>query len=148
MNAIDILKEDHHRVRVLSQRYHAAAGRAFRKKKDIADQVFRALELHTKLEEEIFYPAVRAKASPEGQDLVDESIEAHKEVDALIAELQDIDPGDPDFEDRFEELIEAVEHHIEQEEEHLFPEAEARLGDELETIATELEEEKEMAATE
>jgi len=142
MNAIALLKADHEHVKSLFRTYETAAEGTSQDKQVIAEQIFSVLEVHSQIEEEIFYPAVRAKADQEGQDRVAESLEDHRAVEALIEILRTLDPRDEEFAARFEELMDTVEAHIEDEEEELFPEAEERLSDALELLGTRMQERK------
>jgi hemerythrin superfamily protein len=143
MNAIALLKADHERVKSLFRTYESAEEREPQHKQVIAEQIFTELEVHSQIEKEIFYPAVRAKADQEGQDLVAESLEDHQAVEALIEILRTLDPRDEEYAARFEELMDTVEAHIEDEEEELFPEAEEQLSDALERLGTRMQERKE-----
>ena len=143
MNALDILKKDHDKVKELFSEYDTISGDGARKN-EIAQTVLRELELHSRVEEDIFYPAMRARSGKDGKELVKHSVSEHHEIDGLIAELRDTDPSDPDFDDRFQELMEGVEEHIEEEEMDMFPRAQI-LGKELETIGKQIMEEKETA---
>lgn len=143
MNAIALLKADHEHVKGLFRAYQAVDEHASQRKQVIAEQIFTELEVHSKLEEEIFYPAVRAKADQESHDLVAESLEDHQAMAALIEILRTIEPQDEEFAARFEELMDTVEAHIEDEEEKLLPEAEEWLSDVLECLGTRMQERKE-----
>ena len=143
MNAITMLKEDHEKVKGLFRDFEAAGDRAYQKKLRIAEQVFRELEVHTTLEEEIFYPAVQAKASKDGKELVLEGLEEHHVVDVLISELKQLQPENEQFDAKFKVLTENVEHHIEEEEGEMLPDAEKRLGNELERLGAEMKARKE-----
>jgi hemerythrin superfamily protein len=147
MNAVKLLKQDHQRVRKLFDEYDEAGDRSSKKKREIAETIFQELELHRKLEEEIFYPAVNARANQEVIELVIENLEEHEEVGALIEELRDLDPADASYGESFAQLVESVQEHIEAEESEMFPEAEKRLRDQLDEIGSQMEEEKEMAST-
>jgi hemerythrin-like domain-containing protein len=147
MNAVKLLKQDHQRVRKLFDEYDEAGDRSSKKKREIAETIFQELEMHRKLEEEIFYPAVNARANQEVRELVIENLEEHEEVGALIEELRELDPGDAAYEESFAQLVESVQEHIETEESEMFPEAEKRLRDQLDEIGSQMEEEKEMAST-
>jgi hemerythrin superfamily protein len=136
MNAIALLKADHEHIKGLFRAYEATEERASQHKHGIAEQIFTEIEIHSKLEEEIFYPAVRAKADQEGQDLVAESLEDHQAMAALIEILRTLEPQDEEFAARFEELMDTVEAHVEDEEEELFSEAEEWLSDALEGLGT------------
>jgi hemerythrin-like domain-containing protein len=77
-----------------------------------------------------------------GKELVEDALDEHAEVDEIIQELRGLAPADSDFEDRFQELISSVEHHIQEEETQMFPEAERKLGSDLDELGKELQEEK------
>ncbi len=141
MNALDLLKKDHEKVKRLFEEYDSDNNR----RRDIANMVFDELEIHSRIEEDIFYPAVRAKAKKDGKELIKHSIEEHQEVDDLINELRSMDPEEEDFDDRFQELIEDVEHHIDLEESETFPKAQQLLGSDLDELGRQIEEEKETA---
>ena len=70
MDAIKMLKDDHSKVKDLLREYAKAGDGAFKARQEIADQVFAELEVHTMLEEEIFYPAVKAKTDDAGKSHV------------------------------------------------------------------------------
>jgi hemerythrin-like domain-containing protein len=141
-NAIELLKADHARVKDLFQQYEAAGHQAHRKKQGIAEEVFAAPHIHTTLEEELFYPAMKRKTDRDGKDLVAEAVEEHHVVTTLIDELQDLDPKDERYDAKFKVLMENVEHHIEEEEGEMFPEAEEVLGERLERLGTQMQERK------
>jgi hemerythrin superfamily protein len=143
MAAIDLLKADHKKVKELFRQYEVARDRAYQKKKGIAEEVFTEIGIHSTLEEELFYPAVKAKTDKDGKDLVAESIEEHHVVASLIEELKALDPKDERYDAKFTVLMENVEHHIEEEEGELFPEAEEVLGDAIERLGTMMAERKE-----
>src|SRR3954466_1469198 len=108
MDAIKMLEADHKKVKGLFREFESAGDRATKKKQTIAEQVFMELEVHSKLEEEIFYPAVKAKADQEGKELVVEGIEEHHVVDVLIEELKGLDPQDEHYDAKFTVLTENV----------------------------------------
>jgi hemerythrin superfamily protein len=141
-NAVEMLKHDHAQVKDLFRQYEAAGDRAYQKKQRIAEEVFTALEVHTTLEEELFYPAMKRKADQDGKDLVAEAIEEHHVVTTLMDELKGLDPKDERYDAKFTVLMENVEHHIEEEEGEMFPEAEEVLGDRLERLSQQMQERK------
>ena len=140
MNAIELLKKDHQKVKQLFDEYDDSSED---KRGEIAQSIFQELEVHSRVEEDVFYPAVRASADKSGKELIKHSFEEHQEVEDLISELREMDAADPDFEDKFQELVENVEHHIDMEESETFPKAEAVLGKRLDQLGKEIEEEKE-----
>src|SRR5687768_1182693 len=113
MDAIDMLKADHQKVKELFRKYEAAGDRAYQKKKAIAEEVCTEISIHSTLEEELFYPAVKEQTDKDGQDLVAESIEEHHVVAHLIEEIKALEPQDERFDAKFAVLMENVEHHIE-----------------------------------
>lgn len=145
MDALKLLKQDHHRIRKLFDDFDQARGSV--RKRDIAETIFRELELHRKLEEDIFYPAMSDRGSEEIRELVVQSLEEHQEVGSLIEELRDLDAEGPGYEQSFAELVESVQEHIEAEESEMFPQAQKSLRDRLEEIGSRMEEEKELAST-
>ncbi|HWP47126.1 MAG TPA: hemerythrin domain-containing protein [Candidatus Limnocylindrales bacterium] len=145
MNAIQLLTEDHNKVTGLFDEYEATDD--INRKKEIAEKVFMELEVHSKIEEEIFYPAVRSKTDEEGKSLISESIEEHQRVKDLIQELRDLDPEKDEFDDKFDELIDNVEHHVDEEESEVFSKAEEYFGNELDRLGSEMETRKEQLMT-
>ena len=138
-----MLKEDHKRIKALFRKYESAGERAYKEKQTTAEKAFQELEVHSKLEEEIFYPAVQARADEEGKDLVREGIEEHHVVDTLIKELKGLDPEDERYDAKFKVLTENVEHHIEEEEGELLPDAERLLEPHLDRLGADMEQRKE-----
>jgi hemerythrin-like domain-containing protein len=143
MDAIKLLKDDHKKVKSLFREYEGAGDRAYQTKARIAEQVFAELEVHSKIEEEIFYPAVQAKGSKDGKEVVLEGYEEHHVVDVLINELKALDPQDDRFDAKFKVLTENVEHHIEEEESEMLPDAAKKLGDDVDRLAEQMARRKE-----
>ena len=117
-SAIQLLMEDH--------AYVKNAFRAFEKLDEedqpaLVKQVCAALKVHTRIEEEIFYPAVRKAIKDE--DLKNEAEIEHDSAKALIKQLERMKPGDPKFAATFTVLGEYVNHHVKEEEEEMFPKA-------------------------
>jgi hemerythrin-like domain-containing protein len=134
MDAIKLLKDDHKKVKDLFREYEKLGDRAHVSKRRIAEQVFMELEVHTAIEEEIFYPAVREKSDKDGKELVAEGYEEHHVVDVLIRELKALQPEDEAYDAKFKVLTENVEHHIEEEEGEMLPDAEETLRDQLDEL--------------
>jgi iron-sulfur cluster repair protein YtfE (RIC family) len=137
-DAIAMLKADHQKVRDLILRYDAA--RDQRTKWELAAKVCIELELHAQVEENIFYPAFEEETNREGQDLVEESLKEHDAVETLIEELRTLKPEDALFQEKFDELRATVEHHVQEEEGRMFPEAERELEEQLEDLRDEMQE--------
>jgi len=134
MDAIKLLKEDHKKVKSLFREFEQAGDRAYQTKRRIAEQAFTELEVHSTIEEEFFYPAVREKADRDGMEIVAEGIEEHHVVKTLIEELKQLEPQDERFDAKFKVLTENVEHHIEEEESEMLPDAKETLGDDIERL--------------
>ena len=127
-----MLKADHRKVKELFRKYEAAGNRAYQKKKAIAEEIFTEISLHSRLEEELFYPAVKDQTDEDGKDL----------VAILIEELKALDPQDERFDAKLTVLMENVEHHIEEEEGELFPKAEDVLGEAIDDLGAQMKERK------
>lgn len=115
--AISLLVEDHRAVEKLFNEYEGAAKA---RKAEIVEEACLRLTIHTQIEEEIFYPAVRGKVEDEE---VDEALVEHQAAEQLIGELQEMSPGDDLYDAKFKVLGEQVMHHVEEEEEGMFIEA-------------------------
>jgi hemerythrin superfamily protein len=133
-DAIELLIADHREVKRL---FEDALDRDDDDEQlpQIAAQIVRALELHTRVEETIFYPAVKEAASADDEEeTVDEVVEAyveHGSVKELIAKLRDLDPTDESYHAILKVMSEQVEHHVEEEEGELFPSARELLGEQV-----------------
>lgn len=139
--ATDLLKKDHDKVRALFKRYEETEGPAGRA--EIVDMVSKELTIHAHIEEEIFYPAVQKSRETDTVKMVRESFEEHKIVKTLIAELAQVSPRDPQSEAKFTVLKEVVEHHADEEEKDLFPDAERDLSaDRLRELGAQMQDRK------
>jgi len=134
--AVEMLEADHRKVRELFQRYEAAGNPDA--KQQFAEQIFVELETHAQLEERVFYPAFEEAADEEGKQLVEEARHEHAEVKTLIEELRDLD-DDETFDDQFRELMDNVEHHVQEEEAEMFPLAEKLLAERTAELAEEMQ---------
>lgn len=142
MDAIKLITTDHDNMRELFKQYEDTGERAHAKRGQIANEVFLELEAHAAIEEEIFYPAVRATRSKDLKDTVAEGIEEHHVVDVLIGELKQLEPSDEQFEAKFKVLMENVQHHMEEEEKEMLPDAKERLGKRTEELGEQMAQRK------
>jgi hemerythrin superfamily protein len=142
VNAIELLKQDHKKVKDIFRQYERA-GDDTKKTQKLAEEAFKELTVHSRIEEEIFYPAARKKGSEEDKELVAEGLEEHHVVEQLIEELQATKPGTEEFQAKFKVMTENVEHHIEEEENELFPDVQKRLKNELESLGEKMMRRKE-----
>ena len=138
-DAIEMLKADHRKVRILFGHYQSTDEPTMKRR--IAEQVFVELEVHAQLEEMVFYPAFEAAAEEEEEEeLIEEARQEHQRVKDLIAELRGMDAHDEDFAVQFQALMENVEHHVQEEEAEIFPEAEEVLAEENVDLMEEMQE--------
>lgn len=140
-NAIELLKQDHDKVRDLLKALTDTSNGAEKKREDLLAKIHEELEIHTRLEEEIFYPAFRKANTKEHGELYHEALEEHHIVeDLVIPDVSDADTGSDEFAGRAKVLRELVEHHAEDEEEEMFPMARKALSkDELEELGQRME---------
>jgi hemerythrin superfamily protein len=121
-DAIAMLTADHKKVKKLFADFDELKdGGSDEDKASIVDQICNELKIHTELEEEIFYPAVR-KAIDDG-DLMDEALVEHAGAKDLIALLEDASPKDDLYDAKVTVLGEQIDHHVKEEEGHMFPKA-------------------------
>jgi hemerythrin superfamily protein len=126
-DAIVILKEDHKEVKALFRKFEQAGDDATATKARIADEILEALTVHTYIENEGMYPAVR-RAMPELEDDILESLEEHHVADVLCMELAVMSPEHDHFDAKVTVLMESVGHHIEEEEQEWFPKVREGMG--------------------
>ncbi len=116
MDALELLKQDHAKVKKL---FEQAEDADEKEQRSIFAQIKTELEIHTQIEESVFYPAMQRYN--ELKEMVAESLEEHNKVKTLLNEMEGMSGGE-DFEEKLEELIDNVEHHAEDEEESkMFP---------------------------
>lgn len=120
-NAISLLKDDHREVEALFSAYKEAKDK--RRKKSIVLKICESLEAHTKVEEKIFYPAVKQKKNL--ADMVNEAVVEHAGAKKLIRELKNGSPGDELYDAKVTVLEEYIRHHVKEEESEMFPTVEA-----------------------
>ncbi|MFD9123310.1 hemerythrin domain-containing protein [Kitasatospora sp. NPDC059571] len=124
-DAIVLLKEDHKEIKRLFREFERADDARSRSEK--ADEIVRALTVHTYLEDEVMYPRIRAEVP----DLAEEMDQAHQEhhvADLLCAEIADMDGDHPELVAKVAVLADAVTRHIDTEEHDWFPRVREALG--------------------
>jgi len=137
MSAIDLLEEDHREVEEFFGEYEKLEDAS--DKQQLALKICMALQVHTTIEEEIFYPA--AREAIEKPELIDEAIVEHASAKQLIAEIEDMEPAEELYDAKVKVLQEQVLHHVEEEESELFPQIEASELD-LEALGKKMAERK------
>ena len=140
VDAIALLKEDHAKVKKAFKEFEKLDHEDTATLKELVTSVCEDLKVHTAIEEEIFYPAVRAEI--EDDDLMNEAKIEHQSAKDLIEQLERLDADDPLYVPMFTVLAEYVRHHIEEEEGEMFPEVK-KLDLDLQDLAGQMTERKE-----
>jgi iron-sulfur cluster repair protein YtfE (RIC family) len=144
MDAVTLLKKQHREVEGLFKKIEKTEDGDGRR--ELMEAIKMRLEMHTKLEEEIFYPAVREVESKKAEEMINEAYEEHGVVKLVLEQLPSVDPEDERFEAKMTVLKELVEHHVEEEEKEMFKLAQKLGKDQLrelgERMAAQLPEEE------
>ncbi len=111
LDAVALLKADHRKVEDLFSQFEAAKGDG--RKKALAEEICMELTIHTKIEEDVFYPACEGAVE---EDLLKEAYVEHDGAKVLIAEIEAGGPDDEYYEAKVKVLSEMIEHHVEEEE--------------------------------
>jgi len=119
MNVLSLLKKDHEAVKDLFAKFERIGSRNSDRKWALLDDIRREVMVHAKVEEEIFYPAVKA-FNGEGRKLINAALKQHKEIDDLLLQIARMNPADKKFDERFAALMDDVDNHIEEEEGQIF----------------------------
>jgi hemerythrin superfamily protein len=121
MDAIKLLKADHDKVKGLLNELESTTERGVKTRAELFSTIKGELTLHEIVEEEIFYPEL--KAHPKAEDIVLEGYQEHHVVDLLMGELEALDVSDETWGPKAIVMKENIEHHIEEEEGEMFPKA-------------------------
>ena len=136
MNAIELLKRDHDRMKVLLTRAVTAGGE--QRREHLLADLHRDLVTHERLEEELLYP--KLQENPRTREIVLEGYEEHHVADQILDELLETPPDTDVWKAKMKVLKESIEHHIEEEERDMFKKARKVLTDaELEQIGEQME---------
>lgn len=117
--SIAMLKEDHRAVSALFKAFKTATRK---RKLEVAREASQALKVHTTIEEEIFYPAIKARIE---EGMVNEAVVEHASAKDLIAQLDGMNGSEELFDARVIVLSEMIEHHVHEEEAEMFKQAKA-----------------------
>lgn len=140
MNAIDLLKDDHDVVERLFQKVKASEESEHMK---LFEQIKRELEMHTHIEETVFYPKMRDEGDEELKSLVLEGFQEHHEVKMFLREIPELAKDSEQFEPKLTVLMENVTHHIQEEEGQMFPMIKEQFDEyTLQMLGAEIEKEK------
>jgi hypothetical protein len=111
-DAIMLLRADHEEVKSLFGQFEQAEGSE--RKRSIAEQICNELKIHSMIEEEFFYPALRGEIE---DDMLDEAVVEHDGAKVLINDIMEGGPDEDFYEAKVTVLQEQIEHHVEEEEE-------------------------------
>jgi hemerythrin superfamily protein len=144
MKATDLLKKQHKEVKALFKKIENTENA--RERRRLMSEIATALEGHTVIEEEMFYPAVRGLETQKAEEMVMEAFEEHHVVKLVLAELPQVDPEDERFEAKMTVLSELVEHHADEEEKEMFKLANKLGKAELDALGEQMEQRFEAVA--
>lgn len=139
-DAIAMLKADHRKVEGLFEKFESA--KDSRRKQELAEQICKELIVHTRIEEDVFYPACEGKVD---EELMNEAYVEHDGAKVLIAEIQAGSPEAEYYDAKVKVLSEMIKHHVEEEEkrvEGMFSQA-RKAGVDMDELATRMAAEKE-----
>jgi hemerythrin-like domain-containing protein len=141
-DATTLLRADHKVVSALFTQYKKARSTA--DKKEIVAQICMELKVHAQIEEEIFYPAV--KSALKDKTLIPEATVEHATLKLLLAQVENVEPAGEMFDAKIKVLSEYVQHHVEEEQNEMFPKAKATKLDMMELGAQLAERKAELLA--
>ncbi|HWI15942.1 MAG TPA: hemerythrin domain-containing protein [Burkholderiales bacterium] len=138
-NAIDMLLEDHKQVQKMFKDFEKLDREDTEACQELVTTACIALKVHSMLEKELFYPAVRDQVDKEeDEDLLNEAEVEHQTVDQLIETIEGMDPGDAMYAAHFTVLSEYVKHHVQEEEKEMFPRVKKLKSLDLEALGEEM----------
>ena len=119
-DALDLLADEHERIAQLFARFDKLASNGPRKA-SLVERICEEIELHSRIEEEIFYPSVRAAIDDDA--LMDEAAVEHEQAKSMVTQLHALRPGDFRYDAKVSVLSEYIRHHVDHEEREIFPRA-------------------------
>ncbi len=144
-DACTFLDHDHREVKKMFREYDELAGSraqaSVARKQELAKEICQALTVHTTIEEEIFYPAVRAALKDTA--MLDEAEIEHASAKELISQIENGDPSDDKFDAKVKVLGEYIDHHVKEERGEMFPKARSAKGLDLVAMRDQLQARKE-----
>jgi hemerythrin-like domain-containing protein len=143
VNAIELLQQDHRMVEDLFEQFEEVKDNDEDAAAEIIESACAALQIHDKLETEIFYPGLREQAEEEEiEDLLNEAEIEHETVRELIDKIESLEWEDEKLYAHFTVLSEYVKHHVKEEEQELFPKLNQLTDVDLESLGAEMTERK------
>ena len=146
MNAFELLKKDHKKVSDLFKQLDETTERAVKTREELFGKLKQELEIHARIEETIFYPAI--KDAEETHEITLEAYEEHNVVKQLLSELEAMPVDDERWTAKLTVLKENVEHHVEEEEGEMFKDAQKVLSaEQVEELGARMESSKQEQKT-
>ena len=121
MRVTTILKKDHKMVSGMIMTLQAMPRIAAAPRKALFEQIRNNVIVHAQAEEEVLYPAMRTLMATDGPSMVDESYREHQQIKDLLNDLATMDPSSDPFDTKFADFKSKIDHHVEEEENELFP---------------------------
>ena len=141
MNAFTLLKNDHKKVAGLLEQIDKTTERGVKTREELFTRLKSELELHTEIEETIFYPVL--EENEETRDIALEAVEEHRIVKQFLSELESLSKDEEQWTAKFTVLKENIEHHLEEEEGEMFKKARKVLSEQqIEDLGTRMEKAK------
>jgi iron-sulfur cluster repair protein YtfE (RIC family) len=138
MNAFELLKADHKKVAGIFEELEPTTNRATKTREELFTQLKNELDVHTQIEEQILYPAL--KDAEETHDITLEAYEEHHVVKQILSELESMPVDTDEWSAKLKVLQENVEHHVEEEEGDMFKQAKDVLSTEqIDALGTRLQ---------
>ena len=139
MNAIELLKQDHDKVDKLFQKVKGEQGDT----RELFEQIRVELEVHTQIEEQIFYPYLLENGDEELQKITKEGLQEHHQAKMLLREIENLADESETLDPKLQVLMEDITHHVQEEEGEMFPMVQEQFdGDTLQELGEELQEMK------
>jgi hemerythrin superfamily protein len=137
MDPVQMLLDDHEKVRTLYRQYQQSSDN--QQKHQVARQILTELEAHSKVEEQAFYPAVEQQGNSQLKQVVHHSEEEHQKVDQMIMKLKGMGSFSQEFDTQFTQLMSDVEHHVQEEESEMLPQARQILGGQTDQLSQQMQ---------
>ena len=145
MNAFELLKADHKKVSQIFEKLEPTTEQAVKTRNELFAKLKNELEIHTRIEEEIFYPVLKEAAETRAITL--EAYEEHKVVKELLEEMSALESASEQWTAKLTVLKESVEHHVEEEEGEMFKQArEVLTKEQAEVLGLRMDNEKQQLA--
>lgn len=136
---LTLIEADHRKVDQLFEEIESSKGA--KKIQDCFNQIYKELTLHAQAEELVFYPAMREYE--ETEEYIEEAEEEHNSAKILLEQIKSLKPGDDEFKTKLQHLMEAIKHHVEEEENEIFSAVrECMDEEELQQLGTEFQSSK------